>query len=129
LTGKDVLLDNLFVGDVDLSIMYFDWYRRFHNRRAHVAQLAMGKKAGAVMREIPGSGAGLKPTTPRPYFPRPTVSRFICRICKGGGTLISLEPANGYACADCVVKHGKSALIAAAQAKDAESVLMPGAIR
>ena len=81
------------------------------------------------MRDMLGSGAGLMPTTPRPDFPGPTVSRFHCRICRGGGTLVSLSPANGYACANYVAKHGKAALIAAALAKDAESVLMPGAIR
>jgi len=51
---------------------------------------------------------------------RPTVSRFICRVCGGSGTLVSLAPAQGYACAGCMAKHGKAALIEASMAKEAE---------
>ena len=47
-----------------------------------------------------------------------TARNYICRSCGGGGTLISLSPARGYACADCVRKHGKEKLIDATVAKD-----------
>ena len=56
--------------------------------------------------------------TPRKPAHQHTARNYICRSCGGGGTLISLSPARGYACAGCVRKHGKEKLIDAAVEKD-----------
>ena len=59
----------------------------------------------------------------RDKAPRRTYRLSICRVhgrlC---GTLVSLQPARGYACADAVREHGKDRLIQDAMARDAEEL-------
>ena len=50
--------------------------------------------------------------------PHTTAALYICRRCRAPGSLVSLAPAKGYACADCVKKIGKEALIEATLKKD-----------
>lgn len=50
--------------------------------------------------------------------PRPTLRRYVCRFCGGGGTMVSMSPAPGYACGGCVGRHGKEALVGEAMRRD-----------
>ena len=55
-----------------------------------------------------------------------TVGLFVCRLCRGQGTLISLRPAPGFACVACVKKHGKERLIQAALEHENQSIIVVG---